>query len=197
VDLITLTSYGEHDLSEEPVLVLEFGHLFTLSTLDAHVALAQYYAEDGTALPFSGQFSRVPTCPDCRTPITSTQRYGRPVKKAMIDTHMQRYILLSRREMDIANIKLQALERRLADSAKVFSDLEKVRLKQIAKSIRRLTTKLPPTQQVYKASAAAVQRMGMPADAAQDMVMRPPPIGTCLEAKVYLVKTISSSSSQV
>lgn len=189
VDLITLTSYGEHDLSEEPVLVLEFGHLFTLSTLDAHVALAQYYAEDGTALPFSGQFSRVPTCPDCRTPITSTQRYGRPLKKAMIDTHMQRYILLSRREMDIANIKLQALERRLADSAKVFSDLEKVRLKQIAKSIRRLTTKLPPTQQVYKASAAAVQRMGMPADAAQDMVMRPPPIGTCLEAKVYLVKT--------
>jgi len=106
----------------------------------------------------------------------------------MIDTHMQRYILLSRREMDIANIKLQALERRLADSAKVFSDLEKLQLKQIAKS-HRLTTKLPPTQQVYEASAAALQRMGMSADAAQDMVMRPPPIGTCLEAKVYLVKT--------
>ena len=41
MDLITLTSYGEHDLSEEPVLVLDCGHLFTLSTLDAHVALAQ------------------------------------------------------------------------------------------------------------------------------------------------------------
>ena len=31
--------------------------------------------------------------------------------------------------------------------------------------------------------------MGTPADVARDMVMRPPPIRICLEAKVYLVKT--------
>jgi len=189
VDLITLATYREHDLSEEPVLVLDCGHMFTLSTLDGHVALTQYYGEDGAAFPLPVGFSRVPTCPDCRMPLTSTQRYGRPVKKAMVDTLMQRYILLSRREVDAANTKLQALERRLVDSAKAFSDPEKLQLKQIAKSIRRLTTKLPPTQQVYEASTAAAQRMGMPADAARDMVMRPPPIGICLEAKVYLVKT--------
>lgn len=183
MDLITMSTYREHDLSEEPVLVLDCGHMFTLSTLDGHVALTQYYREDGPV-----EFSRVPTCPDCRTPITSTQRYGRPVKKAMVDTLMQRYILLSRRGMDSANTKLQALERRLADSAKAFSDPEKVQLKQIANGIRRLTTKLPPTQQVYEASAAAAQRMGTPADVARDIVMRPPPIGICLEAKVYLVK---------
>lgn len=125
--------------------MLDCSHLFTLSTLDAHVQLAQFYGEEGTALPFPVELSRVPTCPDCRTPISSTQRYGRPVKKAMVDTLMQRYILLSRREMDSAKTKLQALERRLANSAKVFSEPEKLQLKQIAKSIRRLTTKLPST----------------------------------------------------
>lgn len=185
-----MTSYGEHDLSEEPVIVLDCGHLFTISTLDAHAHLTNYYAEDGAASPLPGEFARVPTCPECRVPITSTQRYGRPVKKAMVDSLMQRYFTRSRRVMNLAEAEVQALEHKIA-SAKVLTKEDLQRCRQIVKSIRCLTTKPPPTQQVYEASTATMQRMGVSAAIAKDLVMRPPPMDICLEAKVGLIRILA------
>ena len=85
VDMIALASYEEHDVDEEPVLVLPCEHVYTLSTLDGHLGLGQVYDVDtqsGDFLgikPFAGASvtERPASCPDCRSPIHSIRRYGR------------------------------------------------------------------------------------------------------------------------
>ena len=115
----TWRSYADHDLKEAPVIVLRCGHLFTLPTLDGHVELAKYYRPAGpqsqavekalqqqwvdeissltsstpsAPAPLPEDFGKVPTCPGCRQPITYIKRYGRPVKKALVDHTQRKYV---------------------------------------------------------------------------------------------------------
>ena len=91
--------------------MLECGHLYTLSVLDDHIAVSSlgddmdiaqshegligtYYQQgaDGRLVPapLLSKFGKVPICPECRHPITTVKRYGRPVNKVLVDNSQQK-----------------------------------------------------------------------------------------------------------
>ncbi|KAK7685306.1 hypothetical protein QCA50_011669 [Cerrena zonata] len=65
-------------------------HVFTVETLDGHCDMSEYYERDGVDGEWLGLkappigFRKPPTCPTCRSAITSP-RYGRVFKRADLD----------------------------------------------------------------------------------------------------------------
>ena len=97
VDLITMHTLAEHKLkSDGPLIVLGCGHIYTVSTMDKHMQIEEYYAKSETTgrwnmcskLP--ERIQSVKSCPDCRDPIVAVRRYGRVVNKAILDQMTQR-----------------------------------------------------------------------------------------------------------
>lgn len=104
VDLVCMATLREHDPARDgPLIALPCGHVYAVSTLDAHMELGAYYvqgppptAQAGGASEWSSsawvdcaqlpqQLQAVRGCPDCRAPIVGTRRYGRVVNKAILD----------------------------------------------------------------------------------------------------------------
>lgn len=102
IDVVTMMNYSDltvQSLNYDPIIVLECGHPFLMSALDAYMEITQFYerAERGDApgrfkwiRPIGGErlwrLKARKTCPFCQTPITSIRRYGRIIKKTSLDS---------------------------------------------------------------------------------------------------------------
>lgn len=101
-----LTTYGEVDLSESPCMFLPCGHIFTVESLDGVMCMSEHYTIDvATGMPtaLSGNseaFSqdKVKTCPDCRGSLRLISRYGRIVRRALLDESTKKFITWSNHE---------------------------------------------------------------------------------------------------
>lgn len=77
-------------LDELLITLPNCGHVFTVETLDGHCDMSQYYLREGLEGEWLGLkappigFRKPPTCPTCRSAITSP-RYGRIFKRADLD----------------------------------------------------------------------------------------------------------------
>lgn len=124
VDMLEFKTYGEIDVDEEPVVVLNCGHFFTAETLDGIVGLHDVYETDRRG-QISGlkDFSRelavkAPRCPDCQCPIRqyATQRFNRVINRAVIDEMSKRFIVHGQAELRNLAAEVTALENELAQS---------------------------------------------------------------------------------
>ncbi|KAF9210554.1 hypothetical protein BGZ59_009291 [Podila verticillata] len=100
-DLFKKTPLGSVNVSEDPILVLSCGHALSMSSLDDHMRMRDYYAGDtsGTAgtttfvrtkpLP-SNQVSMI-GCPNCGSPIVGLRRYGRRIKYAQLTVRLKKF----------------------------------------------------------------------------------------------------------
>ncbi|KAK0931386.1 hypothetical protein LTR91_000335 [Friedmanniomyces endolithicus] len=92
-DMITFEPYGDIDLDTDPCIFTACQHIFTLSSLDGTMSLADHYKiDDGSgaivglktsAEPFSSNELKV--CPVCRGSLRNIARYGRIVRRALLD----------------------------------------------------------------------------------------------------------------
>ena len=99
-------AYETIDLAESPCLVTPCGHVFTVETLDSWMRMSEHYALDpatgmpvsicGNSEPFS--YDEMKTCPDCRGSLRSMARYGRIVRRALLDESTKKFIAWSNRE---------------------------------------------------------------------------------------------------
>ncbi|CCF48454.1 uncharacterized protein UHO2_07028 [Ustilago hordei] len=104
-DLIMFTTYGELDISEKPCMFLPCGHIFTVESLDGVMAMADYYELDsltgapialkGTVAAFSQE--EMKTCPTCRASLRLLPRYGRIVRRALLDQSTKKFIAWAHR----------------------------------------------------------------------------------------------------
>ncbi|CAM9311631.1 unnamed protein product, partial [Sphacelaria rigidula] len=91
VDMLEFTTLKEHDPSLEPIIVLDCGHAYTLSTLDGFMGLESVYVKDKQSgewimpRPLQSDCSVLKLCPDCRAPVMGVSRYKRVTEKAKID----------------------------------------------------------------------------------------------------------------
>ncbi|KAL3477564.1 hypothetical protein BJX99DRAFT_257376 [Aspergillus californicus] len=100
VDFILGESYQEIDLTENPCIFPQCGHFLTVESMDAQMDLKKHYIMDETEKPVSIASSSQPfsindirTCATCRGSLRSLSRYGRLVRRALLDEATKKFIL--------------------------------------------------------------------------------------------------------
>jgi hypothetical protein len=100
------TAYADHDVDEDPVIVLPCGHFYAASTLDGHLGLASLYEIDSTGLavglkPLRGADvnEKPKQCPKCRAVIHSVRRYGRILRLSEIRSLERKHLALIRSKL--------------------------------------------------------------------------------------------------
>jgi hypothetical protein len=124
-DLLMFTSYGDIALDEDPCVFTSCGHIFTIDSLDGTMGMQDYYQVDpltgkyiklkSTAAPFSAQGTK--PCPECRGSLRNLARYGRMVRRALLDESAKKLTTWSNRKHQDLAIRLAGLEGELMGSA--------------------------------------------------------------------------------
>ncbi|KAI0881097.1 uncharacterized protein GGS22DRAFT_75682 [Annulohypoxylon maeteangense] len=114
-DFIMFTEYQEVDLNEDPCLFLDCGHIVTKTNMDSIMDMNAHYKmsaeENPTAIrnasnPF--EIDEVKTCPDCRGSLRNIARYGRIVRRAMLDEATKKFVAWS--QMEYARLATSLLD---------------------------------------------------------------------------------------
>lgn len=99
-----MESYEEINLDQDPCIFPPCGHFLTMSSMDGRVDLKSTYElnEDGiptrvkVSQPFDvAQMDKEATCPTCRGSLRSINRYGRLVRRILIDESTKRLVVWS------------------------------------------------------------------------------------------------------
>lgn len=104
-DLLEMKEYRDIDLDEEPCLFLLCGHVFTAATLDGQMELSRHYSlspqgHPDAILSHSNPFSveQVKVCPHCRGSLRNIARYGRIIRRALLDETTKKFVVWSNTE---------------------------------------------------------------------------------------------------
>lgn len=99
-----MKEYREINLDEEPCIFPDCGHFLTVSSMDGQMDMAAHYELDenglpanvrGLSEPFSMDKSGIRVCATCRGSLRSISRYGRIVRRAMLDEATKKFIAWS------------------------------------------------------------------------------------------------------
>ena len=105
VDFLEMQEYHEIDLDLEPCIFPDCGHFLTVTSMDGQMNMGEYYMLDANGLPagvskpsepFSmDQSEAVRVCPTCRGSLRNIARYGRIVRRGMLDEATKKFIAWS------------------------------------------------------------------------------------------------------
>jgi AAA domain len=105
VDFILGETYKEIDLDENPCIFPQCGHFLTIENMDSLMDLQKYYILDAREKPVGIAASLEPLsiddikrCASCRGPLRDISRYGRLVRRAILDESTKKLILYMNRE---------------------------------------------------------------------------------------------------
>ncbi|OJI80060.1 hypothetical protein ASPTUDRAFT_178230 [Aspergillus tubingensis CBS 134.48] len=100
VDFILGETYREIDLNENPCIFPRCGHFLTMESMDGQMDMKGHYELDADGKPVaitesSRPFSveDVKRCATCRGSLRDISRYGRLVRRAMLDEATKKFIL--------------------------------------------------------------------------------------------------------
>jgi hypothetical protein len=136
VDFVNMASFEDHDVDEDPIIVLPCGHFYATSTLDGHLGMNEVYERGSSesneyvsvkGLKDANINEKPKSCPDCRSVIRSIYRYGRVLRMSglralerkhlmSIDQslgHLNRMYSEVEKEGEAIIAKLKKLERRI------------------------------------------------------------------------------------
>jgi hypothetical protein len=123
-DLLMFTSYKDIDLDADPCIFTPCGHIFTIDSLDGTMGMQEYYQVDplsgkytglrSSAEPFSAKDTK--PCPECRGSLRSLARYGRIVRRALLDESAKKLTAWSNRKHHDLVVRLANLEGELMGS---------------------------------------------------------------------------------
>lgn len=115
-DLLMFTPYKDINLDTDPCIFTPCGHIFTIDSLDGTMGMQDHYEVDpltgnytglkSSSEPFSIEDSK--PCPECRGSLRNVARYGRIVRRALLDESAKKLTAWS-------NSKHQDLANRLVD----------------------------------------------------------------------------------
>lgn len=104
VDFFEFATYDEVDLNEMPCIFPACGHIQTVTSMDGLLGFERYYnLKDGVTLsaksnsePFSS--TEIKACPSCRGSLREIARYGRIVRRGMLDEMCKKFMITSHQE---------------------------------------------------------------------------------------------------
>ncbi|KAK1810044.1 hypothetical protein LTR12_015592 [Friedmanniomyces endolithicus] len=125
-DLVMFETYGDIDLNEDPCIFTGCGHIFTLSSMDGIMDMPKHYDIDpmtGNVIglrtssePFSSD--ELKSCPTCRGSLRSVARYGRIVRRALLDESAKKLTAWSNRT------HAELAERLASDQEKLLTSID-------------------------------------------------------------------------
>ncbi|TKA59728.1 hypothetical protein B0A55_12684 [Friedmanniomyces simplex] len=125
-DLVMFETYGDIDLNEDPCIFTGCGHIYTLSSMDGIMDMPKHYDIDPmtgkviglktSSEPFSSDESK--SCPTCRGSLRSLARYGRIVRRALLDESAKKLTAWSNRTYS------ELAERLASDQEKLFTSID-------------------------------------------------------------------------
>lgn len=127
-DLLMMSTYGEVDLEESPCVFLPCGHIFTLESIDGAMHMMDHYALDengmpseikGNSEPFSSK--EMKNCPDCRASLRLVSRYGRIVRRALLDESTKKFIIWSSAAYRGYAENMKVIQERVLESKGTFT----------------------------------------------------------------------------
>ncbi|KAF2680876.1 P-loop containing nucleoside triphosphate hydrolase protein [Lentithecium fluviatile CBS 122367] len=101
VDFVEMTQYKDVDPDKDPIIVPRCGHAMTMSNMDGTLGIASVYdlgiCGNIEGIKKSGPFSSdelksLPGCPTCRGSLRSINRYGRLVRRVILDESTKRFV---------------------------------------------------------------------------------------------------------
>ncbi|EAW11252.1 putative NF-X1 finger and helicase domain protein [Aspergillus clavatus NRRL 1] len=105
VDFIMGETYAEIDLDQNPCIFPACGHFLTMESMDGQMDIRQHYEVDEEGRPISIANASQPfsmqdikSCATCRGPLRDIARYGRLVRRALLDESTKKFILYVNRE---------------------------------------------------------------------------------------------------
>ncbi|KAL1954732.1 hypothetical protein VTO42DRAFT_785 [Malbranchea cinnamomea] len=105
VDFILGETYEQIDLNVNPCIFPPCGHFLTMESMDAQMDLRRHYVLDDEGRPTGIASSSEPfsiddirTCATCRGSLRSIARYGRLVRRALLDETTKKFILYMNRQ---------------------------------------------------------------------------------------------------
>ncbi|TVY42865.1 E3 ubiquitin-protein ligase rnf213-alpha [Lachnellula subtilissima] len=123
VDFIMSSTFEEVDLDESPCIIPPCGHILTLESMDGHMSMSDFYTMDAegsivglknNAEPFSA--SGMKSCPTCRGPLRTLNRYSRIVRRALIDEATKKFIVWANMNFVPLVARMQEIEGNLRES---------------------------------------------------------------------------------
>ena len=121
--MVMLESYSSVNLDEDPCIFTSCGHVFTLSTMDGMMEVSKHYELDESRNALSIKVTleafsshELPTCPSCRGPLRDIARYGRIVRRALLDESAKKFTSWSNAEHNRLAHRLHAEYSRLLHS---------------------------------------------------------------------------------
>ncbi|KAI9784989.1 MAG: hypothetical protein M1839_001185 [Geoglossum umbratile] len=124
VDFILSSTFEEANLDEDPCIIPPCGHILTLESMDGHMSMSNFYTMNtegsivglrNSAEPFSA--SEMKSCPTCRGPLRGLNRYGRIVRRALIDEATKKFIVWANIGFIPLVTRMQAIEAELRETA--------------------------------------------------------------------------------
>jgi hypothetical protein len=119
-----MKEYRDIDLDQEPCIFPDCGHFLTVSSMDGQMDMGAHYKLDTKGLPelimrrsepFAMENNDVKGCATCRGPLRNISRYGRIVRRAMLDEATKKFISWSNAEYLSLAAKLITEQESLAD----------------------------------------------------------------------------------
>ncbi|KAK4216738.1 hypothetical protein QBC37DRAFT_471134 [Rhypophila decipiens] len=102
VDFLEMKEYRDIDLDLEPCIFPDCRHFLTVTSMDGQMDMGSHYMVDENGLPvgmnkasepFSmGSTEAVRVCPTCRGSLRNIARYGRIVRRAMLDEATKKFV---------------------------------------------------------------------------------------------------------
>ena len=127
-DYIMFEKYRDIDLDQDPCVFTSCGHIFTVSSLDGTMDMNKFYDIDSatgefvkikkTVEPFSSD--ELKTCPKCRGSLRDIARYGRIVRRAMLDESVKKLVVWANRQFFELNARVVAEQERLLKDVDTF-----------------------------------------------------------------------------
>ncbi|KAL2285256.1 hypothetical protein FJTKL_08216 [Diaporthe vaccinii] len=127
VDLLEMKEYREITLDETPCIFPDCGHFLTVESMDGQMSMREHYELDENDIPtgilaavkpFS--MDEVKVCSTCRGSLRSISRYGRIVRRAMLDEATKKFISWS------ASRHLELAEGLITEQKKLEQSIDQV-----------------------------------------------------------------------
>jgi len=133
-DLLMLTSYKDVNLDEDPCIFTPCGHVFTIDSLDGTMGMYEHYQVDPLTRDYIGlkdltepfSLNESKPCPECRGSLRSLARYGRIVRRALLDESAKKLTVWSHQKYQKLANRLAEIDGELKDSLEFPDKLNQV-----------------------------------------------------------------------